>query len=156
MAGIFDSLVKGFVELAPQDDPGVKQYRAKNELDELTEKETALYAALGKRAYADGGKEKYPDLTLRLEAFEAARVEIEQRILDAQAQQAEQERIAAARAEAEAQQPCPACGTMNSEDKNFCQACGAKLITVQRCTSCGADIAPGVRFCGECGAEQEI
>lgn len=156
MAGIFDSIMKGIAEFAPQDAPGVKQIHAKNELTELVEKEAALYAALGKRAYTDGGREKYPDLALQLEALEARRAEIQQQIAEAQKQQKEQERLAAAREEAEAQQHCPACGAMNPGDKNYCQGCGAKLITVQQCAVCGAELVPGARFCGACGARQDV
>jgi uncharacterized OB-fold protein len=47
--------------------------------------------------------------------------------------------------------PCPRCGAANVIGRNFCIACGVKLIAI--CPYCGADINPASKYCGNCGAE---
>jgi class 3 adenylate cyclase len=44
---------------------------------------------------------------------------------------------------------CPRCKTENSETKNFCHECGAKLVMY--CPHCNTEILPADKFCGECG-----
>ena len=44
---------------------------------------------------------------------------------------------------------CPKCGTENREERNFCGACGAKLLMV--CPECGFENLPAEKFCGKCG-----
>ena len=61
MAGILDGIVRGIASLAPQDDPVVKIFNAQNELRDITEKEEKIYAALGRRVFAENGKEAYPE-----------------------------------------------------------------------------------------------
>ncbi|HOO26371.1 MAG TPA: zinc ribbon domain-containing protein [Clostridiales bacterium] len=154
MAGFFDSIVKGLSELAPQDDPSVKAYRAKNELGELDEKEKELFAALGKRVYEDGGQDKYPDLAVQLEAIAANRAAIQQRILEAEEERLAKEKMEAVEEDEDGRVRCPNCETYNPPTNKFCLGCGEKLDPVTYCVSCGANIAAGSLFCGECGARQ--
>ena len=154
MSGIFDSLVKGLTELAPQDDPNVKAFQAKNDLSALEKKELSLFADLGKRVYVDGGQNKYPDLALQLEAMSADRAAIEQRMREAEAQKLAKQKAATTLADETYQQRCPACDTLNAEGAKFCQSCGEKLHVPICCTACGATLNLGAKFCGECGAKQ--
>ena len=161
MAGLLDGLVKGLASFAPQDDPDVKLFNVQNELKELTEKENALYTALGKKLYEEGGKDAYPETAVQLEALAANRTEIQQRLEQVQAEKAAKEQAAAeaaaAQRAAEAGRTCPECGTVNPEGTKFCQDCGTKLPGDAKkfCVSCGAELAPGMRFCGACGAKQD-
>lgn len=161
MAGLLDGLVKGLANFAPQDDPDVKLFNAQSELKELTAKENALYMALGKKLYEEGGKDVYPETAAQLEALAADRVEIQQRLEQVQAEKAAKEQAAteaaAARRASEAGRTCPECGTVNPEGTKFCQECGAKLPGGEKkfCVSCGAELAPGMRYCGSCRAKQE-
>lgn len=154
MSGIFNSFVKGLSELAPQDDPSFKVFHAKNELSELENKEIELFAALGKRVYADGGQDKYPDLAIQLEALSVNRSAVQQRMRKAAEEKLLNEKIADEREENNGLRRCSDCGSMNRAEAKFCQACGKKLVVSIQCISCGADILPGALFCGECGARQ--
>lgn len=156
MSGIFDSLVKGLTELAPQDDPNVKTFQAKNDLSALEKKELSLFADLGRRVYADGSQSNYPDLALQLEATSAERAAIEQRMRDAEAQKLTKQKAATTLAEEAYHQRCPACDAFNAEGAKFCQSCGEKLDVPICCTACGATLKLGAKFCGECGARQGL
>ena len=166
MAGILDGLVKGLASLAPQDDPDVRIYNAQNELKELKEKETAIYAQLGRQLYEAGGREAYPDAGIQLEALNANRKQIKQRIYQLQEEKESRERAkaqaAAEQAAAEAARSCPNCGTVNAEGCKFCCDCGTRLPEAapaqpkkRFCTGCGAEVAEGMRFCSTCGTRQE-
>ena len=48
---------------------------------------------------------------------------------------------------------CPKCGNVFSG--NFCPACGAKAIEVDRCPVCGAPHNAGDKFCAKCGYSYE-
>lgn len=51
--------------------------------------------------------------------------------------------------------PCPKCGTDNSEQAKRCVSCGAPLGSgagaPRNCPNCGTPLAPGAQFCGNCG-----
>lgn len=47
---------------------------------------------------------------------------------------------------------CTACGAQVPEGSNFCNICGAKLVS-NTCPSCSAPIIPGSRFCNICGTQ---
>lgn len=44
---------------------------------------------------------------------------------------------------------CPACASDNSDDNQFCDACGGAMPT--SCPTCGRSNRAGARFCGGCG-----
>ena len=150
MAGLFDGLVKGIVNLAPQDNPDVKVFNAQSELKELAEQETKLFAALGKKVYEEGGKEAYPDITAQLDALNIKRDELNASIKSAQA-----EKEAAEKAEEAANGVvCENCGEVNAEGCKFCSSCGNKLpeaVKKRFCTACGAEVEDGKKFCSGCG-----
>lgn len=155
MAGLLDGLVKGLVNLAPQDDPDVKVFNAQSELKEIKEKEEKLFANLGRKVYQDGVKEKYPEIANELEALQIRKNEAEKLVQQVQAEKREKEAMK------EQERECPNCGTLNNNNCNFCSGCGSKLPEIQNnskrfCTSCGAEIAEGMRFCNSCGASQEV
>ncbi len=163
MAGIFDGLVRGLANLAPQDDPDVKIFNAQNELKDITEKEEKIYAALGRKVFAENGREAYPDTALQLEALAASKAEIEARVAQMKAEKEAREKAEAeaeaAREAAEADRTCPNCGTVNAEGCKFCCDCGTKLpekVEARKrfCTECGAEIADGMKFCSGCGTRQ--
>lgn len=166
MAGIFDGLVKGLASLAPQDDPDVRIYNAQNELKEIKEKEEAIFAQLGRQVYEAGGKEAYPEAGVQLEALNASRKQIKQKIYqlqeEKQAQEQAKAQAAAERAAADAARTCPGCGTVNAEGCKFCCNCGIRLPEAapaqpkkRFCTACGREVAEGMRFCSGCGTRQE-
>ena len=54
--------------------------------------------------------------------------------------------------------PCPKCGTDNSEHAKRCVSCGTPLGggegsagASRNCPNCGTPLAPGAQFCGNCG-----
>lgn len=170
MAGLFDGLIKGLASLAPQDNPDRKVFDAQNELKELTEKEDAVFAQLGRRIYEKNGAEEYPELTAQLQGFAATRTELNARIEQIQAEkEAKEQAERAAREQAEAEAAaaraasgvviCPDCGAEYGEGAKFCSACGTRLpepAPAKRfCTGCGAEVTEGMRFCSTCGTRQE-
>ena len=166
MAGILDGLVRGLASLAPQDDPDVKIFNAQNELKEIEEKETAIFAQLGRQVYEAGGKDAYPEAGVQLDALAANRTQIQQKVAQLKEEKAAKERAeaqaAAEREAAEASRTCPNCGTVNAEGCRFCCDCGTRLpeaAPVQPkkrfCTSCGTEVAEGMKFCSACGTRQE-
>lgn len=49
---------------------------------------------------------------------------------------------------------CPNCGSaVQSENSQFCSACGAKLEEDLYCTNCGRKLEKGMRFCPICGKD---
>lgn len=161
MAGILDGIVRGIASLAPQDDPDVKIFNAQNELKDITEKEEKIYAALGRRVFAENGKEAYPETAVQLEALSANRAEIEAKVAQMKAEKEAREKAEAEaqREAAEADRTCPSCGTVNAEGCKFCCDCGTRLpekaeAKKRFCTECGAEVADGMKFCSGCGARQ--
>ena len=169
MAGLFDGLVKGLASLAPQDDPEIKKFNAQSELKEIADKETAIFAQLGRSVYSQGGPEMYPEAAVQLNALALERTQIQQRLEAAEAEKrAREEAAARARIQAEAEAnaraaalTCPNCGNVNAEGFKFCSSCGTRLPesapTPQKrfCSHCGAEVAEGMRFCSTCGTRQE-
>ena len=163
MAGILDGIVRGIASLAPQDDPDVKIFNAQTELKDITEKEEKIYAALGRRVFAENGKEAYPETAVQLEALSANRAEIEAKVAQMKAEKEAREKAEAEaqaqREAAEADRTCPSCGTVNAEGCKFCCDCGTRLpekaeAKKRFCTECGAEVADGMKFCSGCGARQ--
>lgn len=151
MAGIFDGIVKGIVNLAPQDNPDVMIFNSQTEIKELLEKENELFEELGRKVYEDGGKEKYPEIATQLDEIKAKKEELENKIKELKnekelAEQASNDDV-----------ECSNCGAMNTKGAKFCSGCGGKLPELSNkrfCTSCGAEVAEGMRFCSGCGAAQ--
>ena len=148
--GGLGGLMKGLSAFMPQDDPDVKLMKAQSELSELKEKETALYAEIGRQALArDGGR--FPELENKLKLIQANINDAQTKLETAQGEKSKKEQ---AEQQAAEQSTCPACGNRNPDNVKFCQECGTKLGAAQ-CRACGAALAPGTRFCGTCGARQE-
>ena len=148
--GGLGGLMKGLSAFMPQDDPDVKLMNAQSELNELKEKETALFAEIGRQALArDAGR--FSELENKLKLIQANMNEAQAKLETAQGEKSKKEQ---AEQQATEQSTCPACGYRNPEGVKFCQECGTKLGAAQ-CRMCGAALAPGTRFCGACGARQE-
>jgi predicted RNA-binding Zn-ribbon protein involved in translation (DUF1610 family) len=147
--GLLDGLVKGLADIMPdQGNPELKAYKAQNELKDLAEKESKIFARLGKQVYADRGAENYPAIKAELDLLAASRRETEERIKAAQGE-------TAAKKAAEAQR-CPECGAEHPEGAAFCQSCGNRLAQAKRfCPQCGTEIPQGSRFCNECGTKTD-
>ena len=129
MAGILDGFVKGIVNLAPQDNPDVRLFNAQNELKDMAEKETELFAELGKKVYEDGGQDAYPEIAARLNALNAEKAATQQKIKDIQAEKDAAEAAASSAGTEESGLVCPECGTANPAGTKFCHQCGTKLAT---------------------------
>lgn len=141
---IFGGLFKGLSSFMPQDDPNTKLFTMGNELNDLQQQETQLYAAIGKRVFADISKDPaYSDVIMELQSIQRKITEIQGQLKAAQDEKAAMEK----RAEA---LRCPDCSTENPEGVKFCKECGAKLGT-SACNQCGMVNPPQTRFCGECG-----
>ncbi len=149
--GGFGGLMKGLSGFMPQDDPNVKLMTAQTELSDLQQRETELYAEIGRQAAAQNSGQ-YPELESKLGLVQANLAEAQSRLKTAQA---EKERKEQEEQRLEEQCTCTACGYRNPEGVKFCQECGAKLGVNTLCPLCGAKLTPGVRFCGECGAKLE-
>jgi DNA repair exonuclease SbcCD ATPase subunit len=151
MFGGFGELMKGLSGFMPQDDPNVKLMTAQTELNDLQQRETELYAEIGRQAVAQNSGQ-YPELESKLRLVQANLSEAQTQLKTAQEEkehkEQEEQRL-------EEQCTCTVCGYRNSEGVKFCQECGAKLGANALCPSCGAKLTPGVRFCGECGARLE-
>lgn len=150
LLGGLGGLVKGFSAFMPQDDPDVKLMTAQSELNELQQKETALYADIGRAALLQESG-RYPDLEGRLKLVQENMAGAQKKLTAAREEKNAKE---AARQEQDAARTCPVCGTYNPEGTKFCQECGVKLGG-SKCGKCGAPLSPGTRFCGKCGAKQE-
>ncbi len=151
LLGGLGGLMKGLSGFMPQDDPAVKLMNAQNEVNDLKNQETEIFAEIGRQAYAQNPGAWAQSDKLRL---------LQSNITSAQAKldaaKAEQDAKEQAEKAAVAACTCPACGHENPEGTKFCQECGAKLGAAGKphCTACGAELTPGTRFCGECGAKQ--
>ena len=147
--GGLDGLVKGLSGFMPQDDPDVKVMNAQSTLNDLREKERAIYAEVGRKALADSPG-AYAEAEERLKLIQA---DMRDAMNALDAAQSEKEKRDKAAQLADEMRTCHQCGTYNLEGVAFCQECGAKLNRGSTCPQCGAPISPGVRFCGECGAQ---
>ncbi len=147
--GLLDGLVKGLADIIPeQGNPELKAYKAQNELKDLMAKENAIFARLGKKVYADGGSEKYPDIKAELDVLAANRQEVEVRIQTARDETAAKKKSE----EVEEARRCQECGMVNPENAAFCQSCGDRLVQAKNfCPQCGSEMLRGSRFCNECG-----
>lgn len=47
---------------------------------------------------------------------------------------------------------CPRCGDANDAAANFCNQCGAPLVTQKHCAKCGQSNDATAHFCDHCGA----
>lgn len=154
--GLGDTLAKGLSSFMPQDDPDVKIFNAQNELSKLQEQEAAVFAEIGRQAYAQDPQAwpQHNKLQMIQSNIAAAQTSLNGLKADKEADEA-------AKAEQEAQAAkfdCPSCGTRNPEGTRFCQECGTALAIAapakEFCIGCGAQLPPGGRFCGACGARQ--
>lgn len=164
MSGILEGIVKGLSGIMPQDDPDVKIFNAQNNLEDLTHKEEAAYARLGRQIYESDGAERFPELKAELERLGIEKVTARQCIQAAKEEKAAKERAeaeeATRREEEEVSRCCPNCGNYTPEGTNFCQECGSKLSAPVFagkcfCPNCGMEIAAGNHFCGSCGTKVE-
>ncbi len=147
--GGLGGLMKGLSGLMPQDDPSVKVLTAQAALSDLHKQEEALYAEIGRQAYADNPAAYPQSEQLRLVLLNIAEAEGKLNAVQTEKRQADQEKKMA-----EAKTSCPGCGHQNPEGTKFCQECGGKLGEAA-CQNCGAPLPPATRFCGECGARQD-
>ena len=150
MSDILKGLVKGLSGFLPQDDPNIKVFNTQNALKDISAREEAVYARLGRIVYETQGAE-YPDIAAELERLKAEKKVEEEKLRLAQEEKAAQERAAEGI-------HCPNCGSSNPEGTNFCQDCGMKLASAvaegkRFCSSCGAEIAAGNQFCTSCGTK---
>lgn len=157
MSGILEGIVKGLSGIMPQDDPDVKIFNAQNDLKDLTQKEEAAYARLGRQVYESDGV-RFPELKAELEQLDIEKGTARQ-CIQAAKERAEAEE-AARRETEEASRCCPNCGSYNPEGTNFCQECGSKLSAPvsagkRFCPNCGIEMAAGNHFCGSCGTKVE-
>lgn len=53
---------------------------------------------------------------------------------------------------------CLNCGTVLSNDEEYCQNCGTKYGEVKKiiCTNCGNEVEFGKKYCGKCGEKTEV
>ena len=148
--GGLGGLMKGLSGFMPQDDPDVKLMTAQSELNELLQRETEVYAQIGRQALArDAGR--FPEAENKLRLLQENIAQAQKRLICAQAEKSAKD---TAQKEQDAARTCLRCGDYNPEGTKFCQECGARL-GITPCRQCGAPLSPGIRFCGECGAEQE-
>jgi len=149
MFGGLGGLMKGLSGFMPQDNPDVKIMNAQTALEELKEKETKVYADIGRKALADSPG-AYAEAEERLKLIQA---DMRDTLSTLDAAQSEKEASDREAQRADEMRTCPQCGTYNPEGVAFCQECGAKLGRETKCPSCCATVAPGVRFCGSCGTK---
>jgi membrane protease subunit (stomatin/prohibitin family) len=170
-------LLGGAGGLTPQDGTDEKIIGAQSAIDELRQREEALYTQIGREAYgqdpdawsqSEAMRQLQGDLAAAQETLAALVAEKEAAAAAKAAAEAEAARLAAgaeaeaarAAAQAEAEKfHCQKCGTQNPGGTRFCQECGAPLappapVAKKFCGNCGTEIPPGVRFCGGCGAKQ--
>ena len=109
---------------------------------EAEEKETSLYAALGKKIFCTG------DVSKCTEEMDAIRVLKASALLaETLLSEMESDKIV-----------CRACGKLLRSDSRFCSACGTPVTAKEPepaapvCPECGKTLRPGALFCNECGA----
>lgn len=152
--GGLGGLVKGLSGLMPQEDPGVKLFKAQAEYGELEKKEEQQLAQIGRMAIEKYGIGEWGEagekLCLTRRNMEEAKKQLnhaenENQEADEQKRQSEECRT------------CRECGMLNPEGVKFCQECGTKLGAREKrfCPECGAEVDVNVRFCGECGHRME-
>jgi DNA-directed RNA polymerase subunit M/transcription elongation factor TFIIS len=153
LSGALGGLVGGLAKsgLMPTDNPEAQAMLAATEVADLRKQQDALFAEIGRAAYAANpdGYEQSAKLKLLQENLAAA----EQKA--GAAKEAQEAAAAAEKAQTEAR-TCSSCGTVNPEGTKFCQECGSMVgpQAAQHCANCGVELAPGTRFCGSCGARQ--
>src|SRR5262245_36983346 len=49
---------------------------------------------------------------------------------------------------------CPSCGFENEAGAQFCEECGAKLVSA--CPGCGRQVRPSAKFCPACGTSLAV
>lgn len=141
---MFGGLFKGLSSFMPQDDPNTKLFTLGNELSDLQQQETQLYADIGKKAFESILENPaYSDILEELQSVQRRLKQIQNQLKAAQEEKENLEKKAEALL-------CPECGTENPEGVKFCKECGCKMGDIF-CGKCGTKNPPQTKFCSECG-----
>ena len=149
--GGLGGLMKGLGAFMPQDDPNTKIFTLQNELNDLQERETNLYAGIGKKVY--GSICNNPEYSAVVSELGGVQLRLSQVTGELKAAQDEKAQKEKQEEELRKQSTCPQCGGVFEPGIKFCNECGCKLGLVSNlaCPECGGSNPPETKFCGECG-----
>lgn len=149
--GGFGGLMKGLGAFMPQDDPNTKIFTLQNELNDLQERETNLYAQIGRKLY--GSVCNNPEYSAIVSEMGGIQARLNQAKEELKTVQDEKEKKEKQEEELRRQSTCPECGTAFEPGIKFCNECGCKLGMPANlvCPECGCGNPPETKFCGECG-----
>ena len=149
--GGLGGLMKGLGAFMPQDDPNTKIFTLQNELNDLQDKETNLYARIGQKLYGSVcNNPEYAPLVSELGGVQTRMCQVEDELKSAQAEKTLRDKQ---EEETRRQYTCPQCGAVFEPGIKFCNDCGCKLGLPSDlpCPECGSSNPPETKFCGECG-----